>query len=209
VDERTFSRAPFSRLLFFLANAAAILVVIFSVGVAAAALPRYWKNFRNANTSLERAYHAAQFTQYWSYLYTLLLIFVCSVWNGAMEWWPTISWIVLLDPAMSHSDSVALDIWLGLATAIAAHLSGFLLGRETPFDGQYRPPDKVAAAEHIAEVLDRYRDLQQQDPALDPSFGDMPEVLRRRYLQAYQERLAEMESRVRDVHRLYHRNSPV
>lgn len=202
------SQSTFLERLRLLYQAVGLLVVVAAVGVAYASLPELYRRVRDAPDSRQRNYYALELAATWCFLYSVTMIVVLAMAPYSLqEVWPTVSWL-LLDWDMPHSDSVATDIAISLFLCVPLYIARYFFGSAAA-DGSYRPPKYELANEHIQEVMSRYHAVLASDPKLDPRWPALRRAERHTLEQDYQAKLADIENRVRTVHQLWHRKSPI
>jgi hypothetical protein len=198
--------APFVKLL-------SIFVMVASFGMACVLLPHYWKRYRTAETRYEKAYFGVRFAGLWCFVYAISLLAI-SIVDGAYEWglinhWPTLSFMIF-DWGMSHSNSIHIDIALALVLAIPLIITANQFGSEDERSGEYRIPERVAANDHIEDVMRRYHTVKVSNPKLRlDEFVTYPRSIQNSLIAEYNSQLADIEDRVRTVHQIWHKQCPI
>jgi hypothetical protein len=200
-------------LLAFASRLFPLFILLAGFANACLTLPHYWYCYRSAATPNERMYFALRFAGSWSFVYAMsmmAILLVDSIYNfGLADCWPTLSFVIF-DWDMSHYNSVCVDIVISLLLAIPLSITANLFGSEDEYSGQYVVPTRVAACEHIEDVMTRYRAVLASDPVTSlENFGTYPLIVRNRLIDEYKARLADIESRVRTVHQIWHKRCPI
>lgn len=140
----------------------------------------------------------------------MAILLVDAIYNfGIANYWPTLFFIIF-DWDMSHYNSLCVDITISLLLSIPLSVIANLFGSEDEDSGQYIVPSRVAANEHIEDVMARYRAVLASDPVTSlEKFGTYPLIVRNRMINEYKVSLADIESRVRTVHEIWHKHCPI
>lgn len=169
--------------------------------------------YRSATTLNERIYFALRLSGSWSFVYAIFMmatLLVDSIYSlGLAERWPTLSFVIF-DWDMSHYNSVCVDITISLLLAIPLSITANFFGSEDEYSGQYIVPTRVAANEHIEDVMARYQAVLASDPVTSlENFSTSPLIVRNRMIDEYKLSLEDIESRVRTVHQIWHKRCPI
>ena len=201
-------QSTFLERLRVLYQALGLLVILAVFVLALASLPELARRLRDAKDADERAYYALDLASTWCYIYPLTMIVLLAIApDGLQDIWPTVSWVIL-DWDMSHSKSVMLDIAISLLMCGPLLLARSWYG-STSASGEYRPPERKLADEHIEDVMNRYRAVLDANPALDPSWPSLRKSQKIELEREFAARLAGVEDRVRTVHAMWHRRCPI
>lgn len=201
-------QSTFLERLRVLYQALGLLVILAVFFLALASLPELVRRLRNAKDASERTYYALDLAGTWCYIYPVTMFVLLAIAPDRLQdIWPTVSWMIL-DWDMSHSKSVMLDIAISLLLCGPLLLARSWYG-STSASGEYRPPERKLADEHIEDVMNRYRAVLDANPALGSSWPGLRKSEKIELELEYAARLADAEDRVRTVHAMWHRRCPI
>lgn len=190
-------------------------LIFFFAGLlcACAALPHCAQRYRLATSTHEKWYFALKFFASWCFVYAVSLFVILMIdtgWDlGIAEHWPTLAFI-FIDWDMLHHESLFVDIFISLLLPIPVGIAASIFGSEDEICGTYCPPERARAREHIDDVMERYGAVLESNPSTAiAGFCGLPATVQRRMATEYSVRLADIEDRVRTVHQIWHKQSPL
>ena len=180
---------------------------------ACAALPHCAQRYRLATSTCEKWFYALRFFASWCFVYAVslfVILMIDTAWDlGISEYWPTLAFI-FIDWDMLHHESLDVDMFISLLLPIPAGMAASFFGSEDEICETYCPPERAREREHIDDIIARYGAVLQSNPSTAiAGFGALPVTVQRRMTTEYNVRLTDIEDRVRTVHQIWHKQSPL